>query len=89
MKVKGEQVEHFFSSERLPPEHPKDRVSHISRSDALKQKPPTKEMKRVMLTFTYKSNSKPIKDIVDKMFHMLNLDDELRSLFHEKPLISY
>ena len=48
----------------------KDRVSHISRADALKQKEPAKEMNRVILTLTYNTHSKAIKDIGEKNFHM-------------------
>ena len=55
----------------------------------MKQKEPAEEMNRVMLTFTYNSHSKVIKDIVEKNFHMLNLDEEVGYLFQQKPLISY
>ena len=68
---------------------PKIEFLIISKAGALKQKEPAKEMNMVILTFTYDSHSKAIKDIVEKNFHMLNLDKEVGYLFQEKPLISY
>ena len=53
----------FLSTKRFSPEHyskAKDRVLHISRADALKQKEPTKEINRVILTLTYNSHSKTL-----------------------------
>ena len=85
-------MEHFFLARDYPQDIVSkaiDRVSHISRADALKQKEPAEEMNRVILTLTYNSHSKVIKDIVEKNFHMLNLDEEVGYLFQQKPLISY
>ena len=73
-------MEHFFLARDYPQDIVSkaiDRVSHISRADALKQKEPAEEMNRVILTLTYNSHSKVIKDIVEKNFHMLNLDEEI------------
>ena len=92
LKAKEKEMEHFF----LARDYPQDivskaigRVSHISRADALKQKEPAEEMNRVILTLTYNSHSKVIKDIVEKNFHIVNLDEEVGYLFQQKPLISY
>ena len=92
LKAKEKEMEHFFLVRDYPQNivsKVKDRVSHTSRADALKQKEPAKEMNRVILTFTYNSHSKAIKDIVEKNFHMLNVDEEVGYLFQEKPLMSY
>ena len=48
-------MEHFFLVRDYPQNiisQAKDRVSHISRSDAVKQKGPTKELNRVIFTLT-------------------------------------
>ena len=55
----------------------------------MKQKKPAKEMNRVILTLTYNTHSKAIKKIVEKNFHLLNVDKELGYLFQEKLLILY
>ena len=44
-----------------------------------------KEMNRVILTLTYNYHSKAITDIVEKNFHMLNLDEEVGYLFQDEP----
>ena len=83
-KSKEKEMEHFFLARDYPQNiisKAKDRVSYISRSDALKQEEPAKEMNRVILTLTYNSHSKAIKDIVEKNLHMLNLDEEVGYLF--------
>ena len=84
-------MEHFFLARDYPQNiiSKAKIVSHISRVDALKQKDPAKEMNTVILTLTYNSHSKTMKDIVEKNFHMLNLDEEVGYLFQEKPLILY
>ena len=92
LKAKEKEMEHFFLARDYPQDIVSkaiDRVSHISRADALKQKEPAEVMNRVILTLTYNSHSKVIKDIVEKNFHMLNLDEEVGYLFQQKPLISY
>ena len=92
LKAKEKEMEHFFLARDYPQNIASkaiDRVSHISRADALKQKEPAEEMNRVILTLTYNSHSKVIKDIVEKNFHMLNLDEEVGYLLQQKPLISY
>ena len=84
MKAKEKEMEHFFLVRDYPQNivsKTKDRVSHIGRADALKQKKTAKEMNRIIPTLTYKSHSKAIKDIVEKNFHMLNLDEEVCCLF--------
>ena len=92
LKAKEKEMEHFFLARDYPQDIVSkaiDRVSNISRADALKQKEPAEEMNRVILTLTYNSHSKVITDIVEKNFHMLNLDEEVGYLFQQKPLISY
>ena len=92
LKAKEKEMEHFFLARDYPQDVVSkaiDRVSHISRAYALKQKEPAEQMNRVILTLTYNSHSKVIKDIVEKNFHMLNVDEEVGYLFQQKPLISY
>ena len=51
----------------------KDRVSHISRSDAVKQTEPTKEMNTVIITLRYNSHNK-VKDIVQLYRVLLHIE---------------
>ena len=60
LKAKEKEMEHFFLARDYPQNIVSkaiDRVSHISRADALKQKEPAEEMNRVILTLTYNSHS--------------------------------
>ena len=55
LKAKEKEMEHFFLARDYPQNIVSkaiDRVSRISRADALKQKEPAEEMNRVILTLT-------------------------------------
>ena len=63
-------------------------LENIDRKDLLKYKEKTVSDK-IPLTVTYNRTLPPLKNITDKHWHLLQLNDELKETFKEKPTIAY
>ena len=91
-RCKEKEMGNFFLARDYPLdiiEKAKAKVHNIPRSKALASKKDSQEITRLILSLTYNSHSRTIKDIVEKNFQVLKLDEEVGYLFKEKPLVSY
>ena len=89
---KVNEMENFFLVRDYPQkviDKAKTSVIGINRAQAPQERPKGVNTEIIILGITFNSHSQMIKNIIERNFHILQLDDEVGYLFQEKPLVSY
>ena len=65
------------------------RLSEIERDALLTPKSKEKDQKRIPFITTYKKTLLNVKQIINKHWHLLQINSNLRTAFEQEPLIAY